>query len=658
MQGLGPAILRPRTLLAAAALIAALVGSAHDLRAAELYQLRDGEILQFTGAHCSPAGRCPGWRSLDNDRSNRQIASAAGQLYKRQDDGSIWRHSDRGWQRLENIRGTQTITGGGSRLYQHAADGSIWQYQPGLVERAKDVTPCTGSGCWLRLDNNRRTTAIAAAGNRLFQLHDNGAIWEYTGVPCAGSSCRGWQLIDNNRHTIAIVAGKGGLFQLHDNGAIWEYTGTRSWALLYHGESIRAVAADADRLFQLRGDGSVWEHTRPACEGSSCWERIDSNPGNREIAAGGGLLFQRRYDGSIWQQSEQLDNDPGTRAIVVADRPYAACPIGWQPSVFAPVFYGIRHYGVKQGAPRAVRVFFPSIDGAVRDAPILEGCGRYPLILFVHGNCDEPRHFQTWLRLPELLARSGYVVAVPDAQDETTSDPWTGSYAGLADVISWMRGSWEHRSSLLSATGIIGHSRGAILAARLASAGRIAGYASLSGVWLEAPPSYPIPVLSSLAIPKIFVWGSGGDAPFAELLRDRDSRHPTVDTNIWDTIIHPKHKLSFAGAEHWDYLPENCPTAASAPRGACNNVGELNAEILLAFFAKYLPPERWPELRTRVSNNLLPSYPPLTERQRFFDAAHPARQSRVAELRRGGACAMTLEWTSSGRDTGSTHLPP
>jgi hypothetical protein len=37
-------------------------------------------------------------------------------------------------------------------------------------------------------------------------------------------------------------------------------------------------------------------------------------------------------------------------------------------------------------APVPLRVFMPSVDGAVLDAPILEGCGRYPVILLAHGH--------------------------------------------------------------------------------------------------------------------------------------------------------------------------------------------------------------------------------------------------------------------------------
>jgi acetyl esterase/lipase len=97
-----------------------------------------------------------------------------------------------------------------------------------------------------------------------------------------------------------------------------------------------------------------------------------------------------------------------------------ACPIDWQPNAYAPVFFGMRNYPASvalDGAPTACRVFFPSLDGAFSSAPILDGCGRYPLVLFAHGNCiNEQDHYTKWFELPAQLARSGYVVVVPSSR--------------------------------------------------------------------------------------------------------------------------------------------------------------------------------------------------------------------------------------------------
>jgi alpha-beta hydrolase superfamily lysophospholipase len=52
----------------------------------------------------------------------------------------------------------------------------------------------------------------------------------------------------------------------------------------------------------------------------------------------------------------------------------------------------------------------------------------------------------------------------------------------IADSLAWLRQRWEHRSVLLptAATGIAGHSYGALLAARYARANSVAGFAGLS----------------------------------------------------------------------------------------------------------------------------------------------------------------------------------
>jgi len=74
------------------------------------------------------------------------------------------------------------------------------------------------------LDDNTKTVKIAASGG-LYQLHNDGMIWKFTGAPCAGSSCPGWQMLDNNTKTVDIAADGGAVYQLHNDGMIWRYTG-------------------------------------------------------------------------------------------------------------------------------------------------------------------------------------------------------------------------------------------------------------------------------------------------------------------------------------------------------------------------------------------------------------------------------------------------
>jgi hypothetical protein len=56
--------------------------------------------------------------------------------------------------------------------------------------------------------------AIAAGESNLYQLHNDGTIWRYTGQPCSGIYCDGWQKLDNNPKTKMIKAGTE-LYQLH-----------------------------------------------------------------------------------------------------------------------------------------------------------------------------------------------------------------------------------------------------------------------------------------------------------------------------------------------------------------------------------------------------------------------------------------------------------
>jgi hypothetical protein len=56
---------------------------------------------------------------------------------------------------------------------------------------------------------------IVADGGSLFQLHNTGKIWRYTGTPCSGNSCPGWQMLDNNGMTGRIDASGGKLYQIH-----------------------------------------------------------------------------------------------------------------------------------------------------------------------------------------------------------------------------------------------------------------------------------------------------------------------------------------------------------------------------------------------------------------------------------------------------------
>lgn len=117
----------------------------------------------------------------------------------------------------------------------------------------------------IRLDNNSMTATIAASSSKLYQLHRNGVVWEYTGVPCQGAPCPGWRRLDNNPRTRAIVAVGSALFQLH-------------------GSSVG----------QKHSDGRIWQSTGAPCVNNSCpgWDMLDNNPRTVQIKSDRGHLFQ------------------------------------------------------------------------------------------------------------------------------------------------------------------------------------------------------------------------------------------------------------------------------------------------------------------------------------------------------------------------------
>ena len=122
-----------------------------------------------------------------------------------------------------------------------------------------DVIRFKGGSNWTLLDNNPATVAITVAGlsGQLYQLHDSGTIWQYTGRVCDPTCRETWQRLDNNPATARIVASSNELYQLHNNGSLWRYTGTpcnfdscTGWELLI-GDGLGRIAVDHNRVYAL-----------------------------------------------------------------------------------------------------------------------------------------------------------------------------------------------------------------------------------------------------------------------------------------------------------------------------------------------------------------------------------------------------------------------
>jgi pimeloyl-ACP methyl ester carboxylesterase len=204
------------------------------------------------------------------------------------------------------------------------------------------------------------------------------------------------------------------------------------------------------------------------------------------------------------------------------------------------VFYGVADQAPQgpreAGPPTRLRVFYPSLDGSVWDAAILAGCGRYPLVVFLHGNCPGLADgYKSWFELPAQLARSGYVVVVPHLPGISGG---TGPFGGTGDgdlvrsVITWMRTEWQYADSLMPepATGVVGHSWGGLLAAQVAADGDAAALATLSAGWSEWPSQPPNPI-GNVRVPTLMVWGTG----FGDIFSAGDP--------FWVALPRPRHKL-------------------------------------------------------------------------------------------------------------------
>ncbi len=212
------------------------------------------------------------------------------------------------WQLLDTNAASVSITADGGNLYQMHNTGRIWKYTG---------TPITG---WQELDNNPATKAIAASGGNLYQIHNTGRIWKYMGVPHTG-----WQEIDNNPASVAIVADGGNLYQLHNTGRIWKYTGVphTGWQELDNNPATKAIAASGGYLYQIHNTGRIWKYTGVPHTG---WQLIDTNPASVAIVADGGNLYQLHNSGRIWKYTgtpisgwQLLDTNPATKQIVAAN---------------------------------------------------------------------------------------------------------------------------------------------------------------------------------------------------------------------------------------------------------------------------------------------------------------------------------------------------
>lgn len=283
-------------------------------------------------------------------------------------------------------------------------------------------------------------------------------------------------------------------------------------------------------------------------------------------------------------------------------------------------------------------------------------CGvRWPLVLFLHGRppCDssgvtEPNYHLRWTRFATVLAKSGYVVAVPSYEAPHPDNAADPTIARAMSVIDWVRGiridsshpgaataravgplsapRWENADWVHPrATAVAGHSFGALLAARIAQARpSISSFVSLSGGFVGRDAL--ISTLDSIQARKFFMWTAleGNGDLFRE---DLDAG------GVWSGIPQPKHVAIHAG-EHFDYLR---PDRECGVFGLCAAFGDVAADLVALFIARHTPVGASPS----IPFSLVPPDTDLTPSQQFFIGTHLSSFSRFDSE---SGCRLTVRW--------------
>jgi hypothetical protein len=377
------------------------------------------------------------------------------------------------------------------------------------------------------------------------------------------------------------------------------------------------------------------------------------------------------------------------------------CPIPWRPHALAPVFHGHRDLlpergeflgdsvpseaetrrasfwrepgsTIDHGSPVPLRVLYPSIDDAPPTAALLQPCGRYPLVLLAHGQCSasgfpnaQREHYLAWARsrLARQLARAGYVVAIPELSGNHPSRD--EDLDVLRSLLAWLRREWIHAHVLAEppATALIGHSRGALKAARLIPEGSFAVYVSLSGDWGNwhaEDRQTVVDVLRALSVPSLFVFGSN---PIADVPHPDASWVPPDGSSggalpgTWEQIPTPRHRAELQGLGHFEYLAPGI-VPCDGLRSGCASSAAIAADVVTMFLGRYLRPPAVSAKDSRVAASLLPEpswREALTERQRMFSGSYLLG---IDALRRSEAsCGLATDWALDGGSTGIERLP-
>jgi hypothetical protein len=210
---------------------------------------------------------------------------------------------------------------------------------------------------------------------------------------------------------------------------------------------------------------------------------------------------------------------------------------------------------------------------------------------------------------------------------------------------------WEYNSYIDSFVGLAGHSYGALATAQLAadfgSNSYFRAFASLGGQFGQYL-QHSNAVLSKVSIPKLFAFGTGEDP--VEVNATGGDGLPY----LWKVVAPPKHSLELVSVGHGGYLPPGAH-CSDQWRGACTPAWRLVGDILITFFARYLPPTKLPKgisasLDPPTLKSMLALNPPY-EQQFFFGGYLQGKDAFSGSP----YCKAVLRWqTSSGAPQG--HL--
>lgn len=281
-----------------------------------------------------------------------------------------------------------------------------------------------------------------------------------------------------------------------------------------------------------------------------------------------------------------------------------------------------------------IRIIYPSTDGAVWNAPILEDCGLFPVVLFAHGQCADVDHYRSWTPPLVPLARSGYVVVMPEMN--YGGNPF-GSTGQLLQALGWAIFEWSHGSLLAPSFGVAGHSYGALATAALRAENHIGNvYASLGGGFAEFHGeagdrlrAVDVPALLMAGTDDIFVFEGQTGQPVG-----------------WKQVGPFKHSVVFENGDHWDYLPPGFE-CQNGLRGTCDASWILASDILLTFFSKYMPPTPLPQslglsMNPPTADDVLALNP--TAAQQFFLGGHLLGKTFLASAH----APVGIQWLLDG----------